>query len=79
MQRTEPNYTARDLAAIHVPVLVALGEHDEFIHRAHAEYLARSIPGAELTILPDVSHFAPLQRPEDFNAMLLGFLERVGP
>ena len=36
-------------------------------------------PGAELTILPDVSHFAPLQRPEDFNAMLLGFLERVGP
>jgi pimeloyl-ACP methyl ester carboxylesterase len=75
MQRTQPNYSAADLAEIHVPVTVVLGEHDEFIKRDHAEYLARSIPGAEFVLLPGVSHFAPLQRPDQFNAALLRFLD----
>lgn len=74
MQRTQPNYTAHDLADIRVPVMIAQSEHDEFIEREHAEYLARSIPGAELVILPGVTHFAPLQRPEEFNAAVLAFL-----
>lgn len=77
MQKTQPNYSARQLAAIAVPVVIVLGEHDEFIKVEHAEYLARSIPKAELFILPDVSHFAPLQRPEHFNRALLAFLEKV--
>ena len=74
MQKTEPNYSARDLAEIHVPVAVVQGEHDEFIRPEHAEYLARSIPGAELILLPGVSHFAPLQRPEQFNDAVRAFL-----
>ncbi|HEX5439070.1 MAG TPA: alpha/beta hydrolase [Gemmatimonadaceae bacterium] len=76
MQRTQPNYTARDLARIRVPVTIVQSEHDEFIHGEHAAYLARSIPGAELVALPEVSHFAPLQRPELFNDVLLAFLAR---
>ena len=74
MQRTEPNYSARDLAEIRVPVAIVQGEHDEFIKPEHAEYLARSIPGAKLMLLPGVSHFAPLQRPEQFNQVLRAFL-----
>lgn len=77
MQRTEPNYSAADLAEIGIPVTIALGEHDEFIKRQHAEYLARSIPGAALLILPGVSHFAPLQRPALFNAAMLDFVSGV--
>ncbi len=77
VQQTEPNYTARELAEVRVPVAIVQGEDDEFIKREHAEYLARSIPGAELVILPDVTHFAPLQRPELFNATVLAFLRRV--
>jgi pimeloyl-ACP methyl ester carboxylesterase len=76
MQRTQPNYSAHDLAEIQVPVTIALGEHDEFIKREHAEYLAESIPNAQLVILPNVSHFAPLQRPREFNRAVLAFLER---
>jgi len=79
MQRTQPNYTAGDLAEIRVPVVIAHAEHDEFIRREHAEYLARSIPGAELVVLPNVSNFAPLQRPETFDALLGAFLARVLP
>lgn len=74
MQSTQPNYSAQDLAQIGVPVTVVHSQHDEFIKREHAEYLARSIPNAELVHLPGVSHFAPLQRPEQFNAAVLAFL-----
>ncbi len=77
MMRTQPNYTARDLAAITVPVAIVHAEHDEFIKREHADYLARSIPGAEFILLPGVSHFAPLQRPALFNAAARAFLDKV--
>ena len=77
MQRTQPNYSADDLAQIGVPVTIVHSEHDEFIRREHAEYLARSIPNAEFIYLPGVSHFAPLQRPQQFNNAILAFLHRV--
>ena len=77
MQRTQPNYSANDLAEISVPVAIVHSEHDEFIKREHAEYLARSIPNAEFIYLPSASHFAPLQRPGQFNTAMLGFLGKV--
>ena len=77
MQKTQPNYSAHDLAQISVPVAIVHSEHDEFIKREHAEYLARSIPNAEFIDLPGVSHFAPLQRPDQFNAAMLGFLGKI--
>jgi pimeloyl-ACP methyl ester carboxylesterase len=77
MQQTQPNYSANDLAEISVPVTIVHSEHDEFIKPEHAEYLARSIPNAEFVFLPDVSHFAPLQRPEQFNSAVLAFLGNV--
>ncbi len=79
MQRTEPNYTAADLAQISVPVIIVHSEHDEFIKREHAQYLAANIPGAELFTLHGVSHFAPLQRPVLFNGAMQAFLGRVLP
>ncbi|MBD2869105.1 alpha/beta fold hydrolase [Paenibacillus arenilitoris] len=77
MMQTEPNYSASDLARIGVPVAIVHSEHDEFIKREHAEYLARSIPNAEFVNLYGVSHFAPLQRPELFNDPMLAFLRKV--
>jgi pimeloyl-ACP methyl ester carboxylesterase len=79
MGRTQPNYSVDDLAKISVPVVIVQSEHDEFIKREHAEYLARSIPHAEFTLLNGVSHFAPLQRPWQFNAVILEFVAKVLP
>jgi pimeloyl-ACP methyl ester carboxylesterase len=79
MMKTQPNYSADDLAAIHVPVVIVQSEHDEFIKLEHAEYLARSIPGAEWVLLPGVSHFAPLQRPDQFNGIMRAFLGKILP
>jgi pimeloyl-ACP methyl ester carboxylesterase len=77
MQRTQPNYSMSDLARISVPVRIVHAAHDEFIKPEHATHLARNIPNASPTILPDVSHFAPLQRSEQFNAALQDFLATV--
>ena len=79
MQQTQPNYSAHDLAKISVPVAIVQSEHDEFIKREHAEYLARTIPNGDLVILNGVSHFAPLQRPEQFNTAMLAFVGKVLP
>jgi pimeloyl-ACP methyl ester carboxylesterase len=76
MQMREPNYAPRDLAAIDGPAIAIVdGAHEEFILRQHTEYLARTIPGAKLIILSDVSHFAPVQAPDIFNAAMIGFLD----
>lgn len=77
MQKTQPNFSADDLGKISVPVAIVHSEYDEFIKQEHAEYLARSIPNAEFIYLPEVSHFAPLQRPEQFNSAMLAFLRKV--
>jgi pimeloyl-ACP methyl ester carboxylesterase len=71
----EPNYSAADLAKIRTPVAIVDGDHDEAIKRDHTEYLARAIPGAQLIILPGLSHFAMLQNPAVFNAAMLDFLD----
>jgi pimeloyl-ACP methyl ester carboxylesterase len=75
MWETEPNWTDDQLRAIKARVLVVDGDHDEAIKRAHTEYIAATIPGAGLLILPNASHFAFLQDPVLFNAALLHFLD----
>lgn len=74
MQASQPNYGTAQLAEVRAPVWVVLGENEEFIKRERGEYIARTIPGAEFVLLPQVSHFAPLQRSELFNAAMLEFL-----
>jgi len=74
MWETEPNWTDEQLRSIRAQVLVVDGDHDEAIKRPHTEYIAATIPGAGLLILPNTSHFAFLQDPALFNAALLHFL-----
>src|SRR2546423_4155114 len=74
MWADQPNWTDAQLKAITTPVLVVDGDHDEAIKREHTEYIAATIPGAGLLILPNTSHFAFLQDPALFNFALLHFL-----
>jgi len=76
LMHAQPNYSSEDLARISRPVAIVQGEFDEFIKPEHAAYLARTIPNAQLITLPGVSHFAPWQDPDSFNAELLAFLGR---
>ncbi len=75
MMETQPNYSAHTLSQLTgVRVAIVHSEHDEFIKREHAEYLARTIPNAVFLPLTGVSHFAPLQQPDGFNDVLISFL-----
>jgi pimeloyl-ACP methyl ester carboxylesterase len=77
MMKTEPNSSAHDQAQITVPPTIVHSEHDEFIKHEHAHHLARAIPNAQFVALTGVSHFAPLQRPELFNAAILAFVGKA--
>ena len=75
MWASEPAWTTEQLAAINVPTAIVLGEHDEAITREHTEYLADTIPGAELVILPETSHFAMLQDPAGYTKAIRDFID----
>ena len=74
MMTTEPNYSADELRGITTRVFVLRSYDDEFIKPEYADYLARTIPDARLVELHGTSHFAPLQRPRQFNETLLACL-----
>jgi pimeloyl-ACP methyl ester carboxylesterase len=74
MWETLPAFTAAQLRSFTVPTTIADGEYDEGIRPEHDRYLAATIPGAKLVILPKLSHFAMLQDPNAFNAAVLDFL-----
>ena len=75
MWASQPNWTAAQLAAIKVPTAIVIGDHDEAITRAHTDYLAATIPGAVLIVLPQASHFAMLQDPDGYTAAVLRFID----
>jgi pimeloyl-ACP methyl ester carboxylesterase len=77
MQKDQPNFSRHDLESLRIPVTVVQAEHDEFITAEHARYLANTIPQGHLIGLRGVSHFAPLQRPRDFNRSILDFLSKL--
>jgi pimeloyl-ACP methyl ester carboxylesterase len=74
MWASQPNWTDAQLQVIAAPVLGVDGDRDETIKREHTEYIAATIPGAGLLILPNTSHFAFLQDPGFFNSAVLHFL-----
>jgi pimeloyl-ACP methyl ester carboxylesterase len=74
MWATQPDYTPEQLGKIVTPVAIADGEHDEGIRQEHNLEMANAIPGAKLVILKGVSHFAFVQKPDEFNQAVLDFL-----
>jgi pimeloyl-ACP methyl ester carboxylesterase len=77
MQATQPTYTADDLAQIRVPVAIVQSQHDELIKYEHAVYLYNTIPDADFMTILELGHFAPLQRPDQFNRAMLAALRRL--
>jgi pimeloyl-ACP methyl ester carboxylesterase len=65
------------LAEITCPTLVVLGELDMPDMSAYAEHLATGIAGARLVSIPDVAHLPNMEKPAEFNDLILSFLKRV--
>jgi len=70
------NVTDR-LGAIRCPVLVIVGEEDPGTPVEMARAIHAALPSAELAILRSASHLSNMEQPEEFNRVLLGFLDKV--
>ena len=62
-----------ELAALTVPTLVIVGEHDARL-RAPSEQLAATIPGARLVVIPDAGHSPQVEAPGAWFDAVAGFL-----
>jgi 3-oxoadipate enol-lactonase len=70
---TQPDRLDR-LSEVDVPTLVIVGEQDTpFV--AHAERMAKTIPGARLTIVPEAGHSPQFENTDAWWAALSSFLE----
>jgi 3-oxoadipate enol-lactonase len=65
---------AQRLGEIRVPTLVLVGEEDQPDMHAIAERLAREIPGARLERIEATAHVPNLERPREFDELVLPFL-----
>lgn len=68
----DPNVKAEELSCIQNPTLVIAGEKD-MIKDSHTRLIAKSIPGAMLSIIPG-NHFIANKNPDTFNEVVLRFL-----
>jgi 3-oxoadipate enol-lactonase len=65
------------LAEIRAPTLVLVGEEDVADIQRLAVRLAAEIPGARSATIAGAAHVPNLERPADFDAIVLGFLAEV--
>lgn len=71
--------TAEALADIRAPTLVLWGEKDQLLDVASAHKFAEAIPGAKLTIYPNVGHLPQLEIPAQSSADAAAFLKQAHP
>ncbi len=69
-------FTPESLAGIPCPVFVLHGDRDEIFLINIPVTLYRSLPNAELCILPATGHDLPTQHPQLFLDLVLRYLER---
>src|SRR5262249_13606225 len=68
-----------DAGRIAGPVPVVAGATDVLAPPAHAEALARALPGARLEVLPGAGHALLIERAERLNALVREFVATVSP
>jgi pimeloyl-ACP methyl ester carboxylesterase len=76
MMRDRPDATD-SLPSIAVPTRVVVGTADAVTPPSDAEFMARAIPGAQLVSIEGAGHFSNVERPEEFNRVLLDLLRTV--
>jgi pimeloyl-ACP methyl ester carboxylesterase len=75
MWNGQPHWTKADLEKIKVPTWIVDADHDEMVNHDQPRTMADWIPNSGLLIEPDVSHFAFIQNPSEFNEAILRFLK----
>jgi pimeloyl-ACP methyl ester carboxylesterase len=72
-EKLEPPAYER-LAEIHVPTLIIVGAEDDFPLHKSADKLEQDIAGAKRVTIPGTHHMPNMEKPEEFNQIVLDFL-----
>jgi pimeloyl-ACP methyl ester carboxylesterase len=75
MHAHEPSFTHQDLGKIGCRTLVMVADDDE-VRLEHAVDLYRSLPDAELAVVPGTSHGLLVEKPELCNMVITEFLTK---
>jgi len=62
------------LEEVSVPTLIIVGDYDIPDKLALAQKLAGEIPGAHQVVIPGVAHMVTMEKPKEFNRVVLDFL-----
>jgi pimeloyl-ACP methyl ester carboxylesterase len=76
-QHIEPPAAGR-LLEIHVPTLIIVGSEDVELILSIANKLEREIVGAKKVVIPRTAHHLNMEKPQEFNRVVIEFLEQVG-
>lgn len=63
------------LSQIQAPTLVLVGEEDRPRTLAASDLLVRELPDARKTVVAGTAHLPNMERPEEFNGLVLNFLK----
>ena len=75
-QRDPDPPPATRLDEIRAPTLAIVGERDLSDFQAIAGLIERELPGARRVVLPSAGHVVNMEAPEQFNTLVLDFLEK---
>lgn len=64
------------LGKMKFPVLIIVGSEDKLTPVKDSEALRDAIQGAEFKVIEGAGHLSNMERPEEFNAVLMDFLKR---
>jgi pimeloyl-ACP methyl ester carboxylesterase len=77
-QPLEPAAIGR-LTEIKAPTLIIIGDRDEANIFTIADLLAANVPGAQTIVIPDAAHVPNMEKPDEFNRIVLEFLASNRP
>ena len=75
MHEREPALTPADLRAVTCPTLVMIADDDQ-VRLEHAAEMYRSLPRAELAVVPGTSHGLLVEKPDLCNLLITEFLTK---
>ena len=65
------------LQSLTIPATIIVGEEDVLTPVADARKMHAAAPGSALVLMPEAGHLANLERPDLFNDIVRGFLDRL--
>jgi 3-oxoadipate enol-lactonase len=66
----------RPILANKIPTLFIVGEEDQLIPPPIIEAMHRKMPGSQLVKVPGAGHSVYFEKPEEYNRIVLGFLQQ---